>query len=134
MDINHMVHASPRVLPISDSSKVQTGVQPDMTNQKQPLHNRIQHLKDSNGDFFDAGTLSGYSKEQIDKAIEDANRLLVGKNTKFSYKIHEDTQRIIIELKDIQTDEVVKEIPPQKMLDIIADIWKQTGIIVDKKG
>lgn len=94
----------------------------------------VDKLKDVNGEEYQPGTLSNYSKGQISKAIDDANRFLVGKNTKFSYSVHKATGRTVVKLVDIETDEVVKEIPPQKFLDAIANLWEMAGILVDKKG
>ena len=91
-------------------------------------------LTDVNGEEYEPGTLSNYSKGQISKAIDDANRFLVGKNTKFSYSVHEGTGRTVVKLVDIETEEVVREIPPQKFLDAIANLWEMAGILVDKMG
>lgn len=91
-------------------------------------------LKDVNGEDYLPGTLSEYSKEQIDRGIADANRFLVGKNTKFTYKIHEGTGRTLVALVDIQSEEIIKEIPPEKFLDTVAQIWEAAGLLVNKKG
>ncbi|MGO2083595.1 flagellar protein FlaG [Vagococcus sp.] len=131
MEINQGVQG---ITSISSVSNSQTEKHSGQLANKNKLSLKLETLIDSNGQTYEAGMLSGYSKEQISKAVEEANRLLVGKNTKLSYKIHEATKRWIVELKDIKTDEVVKEIPPQKLLDVVAEIWKETGIIVDKKG
>lgn len=94
----------------------------------------VGRLKDVNGEEYEPGTLSNYSKGQISKAIDDANRFLVGKNTKFSYSVHEATGRTVVKLVDIESEEVVKEIPSQKFLDAIANLWEMAGLLVDKKG
>ncbi|MDI3481901.1 MAG: flagellar protein FlaG [Tepidanaerobacteraceae bacterium] len=56
------------------------------------------------------------------------------KNTRFEFSIHEDTKRIIVRIYDMNTDELISEIPPEKFLDLIANIWKQVGLIIDKKA
>ena len=56
-----------------------------------------------------------------------------GLKTQFDFKIHEGTGRTVVRLIDKQTHEVVKEIPPEKMLDVIAGIWDMAGIVVDRK-
>lgn len=55
------------------------------------------------------------------------------KNTRFEFSIHEDTKRVIVRIYDMNTDELISEIPPEKFLDLIANIWKQVGLIIDKK-
>jgi flagellar protein FlaG len=40
----------------------------------------------------------------------------------------------MVRLVDMQTNEVIKEIPPANMLDVIGKIWDDMGIAVDRKG
>ncbi len=40
----------------------------------------------------------------------------------------------MVKLIDKETDEVVKEIPPEKILDLVASIWDLVGILVDERG
>jgi flagellar protein FlaG len=54
-------------------------------------------------------------------------------NTKLNFKVHKGTGEIMIQVIDNVTGEVIREIPPEKILDSIAEIWKNSGINVDKK-
>lgn len=73
------------------------------------------------------------SKEELEKAVEKANQYLLGLHTQFNFKIHKGTGRTVVRLVDKQTEKVIKEIPPEKMLDVIAGIWDLAGIAVDRK-
>lgn len=73
------------------------------------------------------------SNEELEKAIEKANQKLLGLHTQFDFKVHKGTGRTVVRLIDKQTEEVIKEIPPEKMLDVIAGIWDLAGIAVDRK-
>ncbi|ADL08322.1 flagellar protein FlaG [Thermosediminibacter oceani] len=55
------------------------------------------------------------------------------KNTRFEFSVHEETKRVIVRIYDKNTDELISEIPPEKFLDLIANIWKQVGLIIDKR-
>lgn len=55
-------------------------------------------------------------------------------NTILKFKVHEQTGDIMIQVVDNSTGNVVREIPPEKILDSIAEIWKNSGINVDKKA
>ncbi|RKL64460.1 flagellar biosynthesis protein FlaG [Thermoanaerobacteraceae bacterium SP2] len=55
------------------------------------------------------------------------------KKTRFEFSVHEETKRVIVRIYDMNTDELISEIPPEKFLDLIANIWKQVGLIIDKK-
>ncbi|MEG0254344.1 flagellar protein FlaG [Vagococcus sp.] len=91
-------------------------------------------IKDPEGNEYTPGTLSNYSQVQLQKVIDQSNKHLLGKGAKLTYKVHESTKKTIITLVDIKTEEVIREIPSEKMLDSIANIWEMVGIIVNKKG
>ena len=55
-------------------------------------------------------------------------------DNRFEFKIHERTGRIMVKLVNKETDEIVKEIPPEKILDLVASIWDLVGILVDERG
>ena len=69
--------------------------------------------------------------EKIKKAIEQMNAQLPNSEAKFG--IHEATNRVMIKLVDKDTQEVIKEIPPEKTLDMIAKCMEMAGVLVDEK-
>ncbi|MBE5874939.1 MAG: flagellar protein FlaG, partial [Lachnospiraceae bacterium] len=40
---------------------------------------------------------------------------------------------VTIKIVDRTTKEVIKELPPEKTLDMIAKVWELAGIMVDEK-
>lgn len=68
--------------------------------------------------------------EQIKKAVENINKKI---NTEAVFGIHEGTNRVTIKLVDKNTKETIKELPPEKTLDMIAKVWEMAGILVDEK-
>ncbi|WP_069650353.1 flagellar protein FlaG [Caloranaerobacter ferrireducens] len=67
------------------------------------------------------------------KAIEDANKKLVGAQKEVRFSIHEATKQIMIKIVNIETNEVIREIPPEKILDVVAKIIELSGIFVDER-
>lgn len=69
------------------------------------------------------------------EAIRDAMKELSKKATSVQaeFGIHEGTNRITIKMVDKKTKEVIKELPPEKTLDMIAKVWEYAGLIVDEK-
>lgn len=55
------------------------------------------------------------------------------KYTKLEFSIHDDTNRIMVKVLDKTNDEVIAEIPPEKLLDILAGLWKLAEFIVDER-
>jgi len=73
------------------------------------------------------------TEEQVIKAIEQANKSLELTQTRFEFSIHEKTKEIIVRVYNKETGELIREIPPEKILDIVAKIWELAGLIIDEK-
>ncbi len=71
------------------------------------------------------------SSEQVKSAVDNINNQL--RRTSCSFKYHEETNRISITVRDKETDEVIREIPPEKALDMIAKAWELAGLMVDER-
>lgn len=71
------------------------------------------------------------SPEKVKSAVDDINKQI--RSTRCSFKYHEETNRISITVIDKDTDEVIKEIPPEKTLDMIAKAWELAGLMVDER-
>ena len=69
--------------------------------------------------------------EQIRKAVDQLNRNL--SNSEAVFGIHEETNRVTIKIVDKSTKEVIKELPPEKTLDMIAKVWDIAGLLVDER-
>ena len=71
------------------------------------------------------------SNEQIRKAVEQLNKSMA--NSEAVFGIHEDTNCVTIKIVDKTTKEVIKELQPEKTLDMIARVWDMAGILVDER-
>ena len=54
-------------------------------------------------------------------------------NSEAVFGIHEKTNRVTIKIIDKDTREVIKEVPPEKTLDMIAKVWELAGILIDER-
>ena len=75
--------------------------------------------------------------DKIKAAVDDLNKTVKQASpmhhTQLSFKYHEDTNRISITGTDSDTDEVIREIPPEKTLDMLAKAWEMAGLLVDER-
>lgn len=76
----------------------------------------------------------GVTKPELEGLVQEINRAIFGENERMEFQIHERTGRMLVKLVDNETDEVIREIPPEKMLNLIANIWEMVGILVDERG
>ena len=70
--------------------------------------------------------------EKIHKAVAEMSKKMTS-NTEAIFGIHDETNRVTIKLVDKDTKKVIREIPPEKTLDMIAKVWELAGILVDEK-
>ncbi|MFC4409557.1 flagellar protein FlaG [Chungangia koreensis] len=69
-------------------------------------------------------------KEKVQKAIDALNTLQTH-NSKFI--MHEGLDKYYVQVVDAKTEEVIREIPPRKLLDAFYTMQKILGMIVDEK-
>ncbi|WP_078555810.1 flagellar protein FlaG [Bacillus alkalicellulosilyticus] len=69
----------------------------------------------------------------IEKKVDSVNQFLKNTNTNIKFNLHEDLNEYYITVIDEVTKEVIKEVPPKKLLDIYAAMVKTLGIFIDKK-
>ncbi|HHY81564.1 MAG TPA: flagellar protein FlaG [Clostridiales bacterium] len=83
---------------------------------------------DDNNDVFYIG------EKELVNAIETTNHILSSFNRKIEFSIHEKTGDIMIKILDTSTNEVIREIPPEKIKDMIANMLERAGLLVDKRA
>jgi len=104
-----------------------------------PTTVKIQEVqdKDPNSSSSNSNNDSMYDKqrevsqEQLKKAVENINKNMSNSEAVFGF--HDETNRVTIKIVDKSTKEVIKELPPEKTLDMIAKAWELAGLLVDEK-
>ena len=107
---------------ISDVVRSQPVVKSDLK-QKPPEQNRVSAPLGQ----------QAITESTIDNQIDSMNDLLSTTPTSIKFNMHKDLDRIYVQVVDQQTKEVVKEIPPEEFLDMVASMLKNAGLIVDER-
>lgn len=102
--------------------------------EKKYLDNDVNRDKSNTYNQDKTTNLGNINLSQLEEAVVDINDFLFRENSRFEFKIHERTNRVMVKLMDNDTNEVIREIPPEKMLDIVGGIWDFVGILVDERG
>ncbi|WDM21637.1 flagellar protein FlaG [Paenibacillus polymyxa] len=71
--------------------------------------------------------------EQLIKAIARAVKALEGPETTLEINIHEKTHQLMVKVLNKESGELIREIPPEKTLDLVAKMMEIAGILVDQK-
>lgn len=74
-----------------------------------------------------------YSKSYFTEQIEVMNDFLEVSQKSYKFNIHDDLNRLYVQVVDKNTEEVIREVPPEDFLDMFASMLKQVGLLVDKR-
>lgn len=115
---NPLVNTSPTYTPT-----------PDRSNEPRPIiMNEDQVVRmERQGQYVTLG------EEQLIKAIDRAVKALEGPNTTFEVSVHKQTNSIMVKVLNKNTGELIREIPPEKTLDLVAKMMEFAGILVDER-
>lgn len=73
------------------------------------------------------------SEKTISKAVDDVNKKLTSSKAECKFSVHKATGQITVKVMDKETGDVIREIPSEKILDIVATALEMAGILVDEK-
>ncbi|WJH27485.1 flagellar protein FlaG [Paenibacillus sp. CC-CFT742] len=73
------------------------------------------------------------NKQQLDKLIEDGNKVLQRMDTQLRWSVNKESNQMIVKVMDTQTNEVLREIPPEKYLELVQNLCEQVGLFLDEK-
>lgn len=73
------------------------------------------------------------TQKQIQAAIEHVKRASKVSRTRCEFSYHEKVNRVSIKILDEDTNEVIKEIPPEESLKMVEKMWELAGILIDER-
>ncbi|MBQ6024768.1 MAG: flagellar protein FlaG [Lachnospiraceae bacterium] len=111
--------------PIDSSSAAKTGADTVTVDAIKPVMGNESMVKSENG--------NQPSDEEVKSAIKEANKRAIFGHASAQFSYHEATKRISVKIVDNDTKEIIREIPPEKTLDMISKMWELAGLVVDEK-
>ena len=112
-----------------ENMEVSTQPQPNSVDTVTAAVAKVSNSANQEGQEGKGGQSS--SNESARQAAQTYNKLT--ENTKAVFGMNEATNRVTIKIVDKDTEEVIKEFPAEKTLDMIARVWEMAGIMVDEK-
>jgi flagellar protein FlaG len=89
--------------------------------------------KDSSSVIEEKKETHEVSKEQLREIVKGMNEFLQPSQTSLKFELHDELKEYYVQIIDERTKEVIREIPPKKLLDMYATMMQFVGLIVDKK-
>lgn len=74
------------------------------------------------------------NEKEVNKAIDKINKFLEDNKSHAEYEIHDKFKDVMIKIVDDKTGEVIQELPPKKILDMVAKMCELVGVLFDKKA
>jgi flagellar protein FlaG len=72
--------------------------------------------------------------KDIEEMVELLNKTSHVYDRGLSFKLHKETDRIMLRVIDKDTKEIIREVPSEEILDLIAELYQLSGIVIDKKS
>jgi flagellar protein FlaG len=89
--------------------------------------------KDSSSVIEEKKETQEVSKEQLEEIVKGMNEFLQPSQTSLKFELHDELKEYYVQIIDERTREVIREIPPKKLLDMYATMMQFVGLILDKK-
>ncbi|MCT8976137.1 flagellar protein FlaG [Clostridium sp. CX1] len=83
---------------------------------------------------FPSNNKQGVSEKDVKKAADKLNKLLEGKATHVEYELYGKSKELTIRIVNDKTKEVVREMPPKKLIDMVDKLCELAGVFVDQKA
>ena len=72
--------------------------------------------------------------DRVRQAVEALNKAVeVSLPNRLQFRLHEATEQMQVQVIDQESDKVIKEIPPQEILDLMARIHEMVGWFLDER-
>ena len=95
----------------------------------------VQHVSENNVTTQETTDKNQkYKLEEVHKAVDKLNKFMEDEDIHAEYEVHDKLNQIMIKIVDNKTKDVLLEIPPKKILDMVAKMCEMVGILVDKKA
>lgn len=85
------------------------------------------------GNLEQQGVQVTTGQEELIKRIEKAFKTMEGPQTMLDISIHDKTHQIMVKVLNKETGELIREVPSEKMVDLVAKMMELAGAIVDER-
>jgi flagellar protein FlaG len=71
---------------------------------------------------------------ELEKAVENLNQALQDIKRELRFSVDDDTGRMIVKVINADTDEVVRQIPSEQLLNAVRHMEQQAGLLLDTEA
>ena len=74
------------------------------------------------------------NEDKVNEAVDKLNKTAVIFDRSLRFQLHDKTHRTMVSVVDIASDKVIRQIPSEEVLDLVAKMDDYLGLIFDKKA
>lgn len=74
------------------------------------------------------------SRETLEEAIQQLNHAVSLLNHRLKFSIDSDSRRLMAQVIDNETNEVIREIPPERVMNFVHRFQEFLGLLLDEKA
>ncbi|WP_422446914.1 flagellar protein FlaG [Thermoanaerobacterium sp. DL9XJH110] len=94
---------------------------------------RNNYTKDVASEIISSTDKKVLSNMELDDAVRKINDTIRIFDRRYHFKIDEDSDKIIVQIINNQTGEIIREVPPEEVLKLAARIKELLGLFVDER-
>ncbi len=73
------------------------------------------------------------STQKLDAAIDRLNQMMESSQRSLSYSVDKTSDKVVVQVKDYTTDQVVRQIPTEEALKFAESLDRMLGMLFDEK-
>jgi uncharacterized FlaG/YvyC family protein len=73
------------------------------------------------------------SFEELESSVNEMNSLSSSMNHKVRFEVSEELGELVVNIIDTETNEVIKTIPPEYLINLRAKLHEQVGMLLDRE-
>lgn len=81
---------------------------------------------------LDTARKQAEARNRLERALKDLNDAFSAFDIQLKFRVHDQTHDIMVQVVNVRTGEVIREIPPKKILDMFAEMIRFVGVLLDE--
>ncbi|GAA4874418.1 flagellar protein FlaG [Ferrimonas pelagia] len=74
------------------------------------------------------------AREQLERIASELEQFVSGNQRALSFHVDDDTGRDVVVVKDIQRDEVIRQVPAEEVLELAARLSDLSGLLIETQA
>lgn len=108
-------------------------VDSNTSNVKKIQESSQEEVKGRKGNSDEMSEAKEITKEEVEEGMEKLNEAIQAFHEELKFELHDESERMMTKIVNTKKHEVIKEIPPKELLDMLGRIKDMVGLVLDEK-